>query len=352
MPSARELIVQSWASRGPLALALWPLSLVMGCLVGLRRTAYRWGLLHDQSPGLPVLVVGNRVVGGAGKTPTTVAIVQYLQHQGWTPGVLSRGYKQSASAAPLTLIDQASAHRLTAAEVGDEPLLIWRRTQAPLMVGRDRVAGGVELRKHHPQVDILICDDGLQHLRLKRQIEVVVFDERGAGNGWLLPAGPLRESIHAPAPSSLVAPPIVIYNASKASSVVPGYLGHRHLAPWKTLEQWWDNAPADPTAQPPQQGCWAVAGIAHPPKFFTQLQSLGWSTHPVACADHDPYTTLPWPLGITNVILTEKDAIKLSLDRVHRERPGTQVWVAALDFSPEPGFWQTLDHALKQLPTT
>lgn len=342
---------------------LWPVSILMGLLVGLRRLAYRSGLARAESPGLPVLVVGNRVVGGAGKTPTTIAIVQHLQAQGWRPGVLSRGYKRAADAEPFSLIDAASAARLSAADVGDEPLLIWRRTQVPVMVGRDRVAGGQALRQHHPDIDILVCDDGLQHLKLARQIEVVVFDERGSGNGWLLPAGPLREPIDVAGPASLVAAPIVLYNAAQATTPLPGHLAQRGMAPMQALGDWWTGAlsipPAQPgiqaegaptPSQPPSQGAWAIAGIAHPPKFFAQLQALGYNIHPVPCADHDPYDTLPWPDGILDVIVTEKDAVKLPPDRVRRERPATRVWVAALDFRLDTGFWQALDAALARLP--
>jgi tetraacyldisaccharide 4'-kinase len=333
-----------------LAILLWPVSALMGLLVGLRRLAYRFGLMRAESPGLPVLVVGNRVVGGAGKTPTTIAIVQHLQAQGWRPGVLSRGYKRASDAEPFTLIDASSATSLSAVDVGDEPLLIWRRTQAPVMVGRDRVVGGQVLRQRHPDIDILVCDDGLQHLKLARQIEVVVFDERGSGNGWLLPAGPLRESIHAAGPASLVAAPIVLYNAGHASTPLAGHLAQRSMASMQLLTDWWAGSGTHAPAQPPSQGAWAIAGIAHPPKFFAQLRALGYDVHPVPCADHDPYTVLPWPEGILDVIVTEKDAVKLPPDRVQRERPGTRVWVAALDFRPDNGFWQALDAALARLP--
>jgi tetraacyldisaccharide 4'-kinase len=350
MASITQRIVRSWSSRGTLPILLWPVSALMWMLVTLRRQAYRLGLLKAQSPGLPVLVVGNRIVGGAGKTPTTIAIVQHLLQLGWQPGVLTRGYKRAANAPPFTLIDQSSADRLSAADVGDEPLLIWRRTHAPVMVGRDRVAGGHALRQACPGVNILVCDDGLQHLRLARQIEVVVFDERGAGNGWLLPAGPMREPISPSAPESLVSPPIVLYNAAQPTTPLKGHLAHRGMSPMQALGEWWSGLSGDAGSQPPRDGAWAVAGIAHPPKFFAQLATMGFNTRPVACDDHDPYTTLPWPEGIAHVIVTEKDAVKMKPERVSQERPGTQVWVAALDFRPDTGFWQAIDSALARLP--
>ncbi|RZI79230.1 MAG: tetraacyldisaccharide 4'-kinase, partial [Rubrivivax sp.] len=171
------------------------------------------------------------------------------------------------------------------------------------------------------------------------------------GNGWLLPAGPLREPISPRPPDSLVAEPIVLYNAARATTPLPGHLAHRTMAPLRLLDQWWTGEqPAAAASQPPKQGAWAVAGIAHPPKFFAQLQALGFQVHPVACDDHDPYTTLPWPEGIADAIVTEKDAVKLLPARIRRERPTTRVWVAALDFTPDAGFWQMLDQALARLP--
>jgi len=352
MASITQRIVRSWSSRGALPVLLWPVSALMWLLVTLRRQAYQLGLMKAESPGLPVLVVGNRIVGGAGKTPATIAIVQYLQQGGWHPGVLTRGYKRAADAPPFTLINQSSADQLSAAEVGDEPLLIWRRTHVPVMVGRDRLAGGHALRQACPEVDILVCDDGLQHLRLARQIEVVVFDERGAGNGWLLPAGPLREPIAPTAPASLVAAPIVLYNAAQPTTSLKGHLAQRGMSPIQPLSQWWSGQTGDASQQPPRDGAWAVAGIAHPPKFFDQLAALGFNTHPVACDDHARYTALPWPEGIAHVIVTEKDAVKMRPERVRQERPGTQVWVAALDFRPDTSFWQAIDSALTRLPRT
>ena len=350
MTSITQRIVRSWASRGPLPWLLSPLAAVMALVVTLRRLAYRRGWMRIESTGLPVLVVGNRIAGGAGKTPATIAIVQHLQQRGWRPGVLTRGYKRAADAPAFTLIDAASAVLLSAADVGDEPLLIWRRTQVPVMVGRDRVAGARALRQAQPDVDILVCDDGLQHLRLQRQIEVVVFDERGAGNGWLLPAGPLREPLSAAPPDTLVAPPIVLYNAAQPSAPLAGHLAQRRLSAPQPLVQWWAGQPGSAHELPPREGAWAVAGIAHPPKFFAQLAALGFTTIDVACDDHESYTVLPWPQDVADVIVTEKDAVKMDPERLRHERPNTRVWVAALDFRPDTGFWQAVDSALARLP--
>ncbi len=340
---------RAWLSRGPLTWLLWPLSLLMTGLVWARRLAYHRAWVPSVKLPVPVIVVGNRVVGGAGKTPTTIALLQHLQATGWQPGVLSRGYKAHGPDGARVLIDAQTADHVSALETGDEPLLIWRRTGAPVMVGRDRVLGGQALLRAHPDIDVLVCDDGLQHLRLQRDIEVVVFDERGQGNGWLLPAGPLREPIDAPAPPGLRAPPIVIYNATRASTALPGHLARKGLAPLQALADWW-GTPTDQIHPPMPIGeVWAVAGIAHPQRFFDALASSGLVVRGVPLDDHADFSTLPWPVEARHVVVTEKDAIKLRPQRIQLERPGCQVWVAALDFRPDEAFWTALDVALSPL---
>lgn len=343
---------RAWLSRGPLVRLLWPLSLLMTGLVWARRLAYHQGWMRSVKLPVPVIVVGNRVVGGAGKTPTTIALLQRLQSTGWRPGVLSRGYKAQGADGASVLIDAQTAQHVNALETGDEPLLIWRRTGAPVMVGRDRVLGGQALLRKHPDINVLVCDDGLQHLRLQRDVEVVVFDERGQGNGWLLPAGPLREPIDAPAPPGLRAPPIVIYNAARTSTTLPGHLASKGLVPLQALSDWWGREPSDSQRKPPTQGrtVWAVAGIAHPQRFFDALASSGLVVQGVPLADHADFSTLPWPVEARDVVVTEKDAIKLRPERIQIERPGCQVWVAALDFQPDEAFWTALDAALSPWP--
>lgn len=342
---------RTWARRGLAARLLWPASALLLCLVTARRLAYRYGWLHAKRLPVPVLVIGNRIVGGAGKTPTTIALLQHLRQAGWHPGVLSRGYKaaQAQQGGPVRL-DAASAPALDASVTGDEPLLIWRRTGVPLMIGPDRVAAGEALLKTHPEIDILVCDDGLQHLKLHRDIEVVVFDERGAGNGWLMPAGPLREPWHVEPASALVAPPVVLYNAARASTPLPGHLARRTLGAPRALADWWAGVDGE-RLLPPQNGpVAALAGIAQPDRFFDALRGLGFAVTPIPLPDHASFDTLPWPAATPHLIVTEKDAVKLDPARVARARPHTQVWVAGLDFEPEPGFWQALDAALARLP--
>ena len=173
--------------RGWLASLLWPVSLVYGALIALRRGLYRWGLKQGHRVDVPVIVIGNVVVGGAGKTPTVIAVVNHLRAQGWRPGVVSRGHGRVSQHVVHVQADTALD------DSGDEPALIHLRTQVPVCVAASRVAAADALLAAHPEVDILVCDDGLQHLALHRDLQIVVFDDRGAGNGWLLPAGLLRE---------------------------------------------------------------------------------------------------------------------------------------------------------------
>lgn len=345
---------QAWLHKGPLAMSLLPLAWLMGALVALRRQAYRMGWLAGGKMPVPVVVVGNRIVGGAGKTPTTMALLAHLKAQGWRPGVLTRGYKAALPEGQQgLLIDADSASRLSARQTGDEPLLIWRRTGAPIMVNRDRAVGGLALLRAHPEVDILVCDDGLQHLRLQRDIEIIVFDGRGAGNGWLLPAGPLREPVDTPPTPGLCASPLVLYNAQRASTALPGHLATSTMAPLCALRDWWHGQQSSSKLNPSevsQAGVWAVAGIAHPQRFFDALRGQGFQITPLALPDHAELVDIPWPQEAREVIVTEKDAVKLDPDRLARERPGCRVWVAALDFHPQTSFWRELDAALAKLP--
>jgi tetraacyldisaccharide 4'-kinase len=176
-----------WYRLSALSLVLWPVSLVYRVLVALRRIAYRSGALQTVRLPVPVIVVGNIVAGGTGKTPLVVWLAAMLKKRGWKPGIVSRGYRGSA-AAPMEV-----AALSPPAVVGDEPILLARHSGCPVWIGRDRVRAASGLLAAHPECDVLILDDGLQHYHLARDIEIAVEDERGDGNGLLLPAGPLRE---------------------------------------------------------------------------------------------------------------------------------------------------------------
>ncbi|MGE8375416.1 MAG: tetraacyldisaccharide 4'-kinase, partial [Diaphorobacter nitroreducens] len=212
-----ERLRGAWQQRGALALALWPLSLLYGVLTALRRALYRTGLLRSERLPVPVIVVGNVIAGGAGKTPVTLAVVRHLQARGWRPGVISRGYGR-ATADCREVLPASSA-----AEVGDEPLLIARASGVPVFVARRRAQAGRALLAAHPATNILVCDDGLQHLALARDLEVCVFNDEGAGNGWLLPAGPLRE----PWPRAV---DLVLHAGSPPGGGAPQFALSRELA--------------------------------------------------------------------------------------------------------------------------
>jgi tetraacyldisaccharide 4'-kinase len=325
-----RVLQRAWQSRGALSTALLPASWLFGGVAATRRRLFARGVYEASHLPVPVVVVGNLVVGGAGKTPTAIAVVEILRAAGFTPGIVSRGYGRRADEVALVAADA------DAGEVGDEPLLLRRRTGVPVAVGADRVAAGHALLRSHPEVDIVVSDDGLQHLALARDVEVLVFDERGAGNGRLLPAGPLRE----PVPRSLAAGRIVLYNADAPTTPLPGHLARRTLAGVTPLAQWWKGEPASLEALSALRGreLLAVAGMARPSRFFSMLRASGLSIVERTLGDHADFATLPWPASATDVVLTEKDAVKLPPSRAL----GVRVWVARLDFVPEPAFGTAL----------
>lgn len=321
MPQAmgrlEAFLARHWWQARPTAVAwlLWPLSLLYRVLL----TMHRRTRSAPQALPVPVLVVGNHVIGGAGKTPAVMAMVQALKEAGHRPGVISRGHgRQGDGLHAVGRQDPASA-------AGDEPLLIQRRCGVPVWVGANRSDAARALCKAHPEVDVLVADDGLQHSALARSAELVVFDERGAGNGLLLPAGPLRN----PLPHVLPARCHVLYSAGQASTALPGVLAKRCITTAVPLAAWWagELTGAVPLAALQQRPLLAVAGIAAPEKFFAMLRDAGLRVVPCPLPDHHPYLTLPWASGTADVITTEKDAVKLD----PQAQGTTRVWVVPLD---------------------
>lgn len=332
-----QRLQRAWREGGALAQLLRPLGALYGLLSSAHAALYRWGWRHTESLPVPVIVVGNWIVGGAGKTPTTLALLQLLREQGIAAGVISRGYGRDESlSGPVHLVRRESRAR----EAGDEPLLIHLRSGAPVAVGRDRVAAARALLAAHPGLQLLISDDGLQHWRLPRALSVLVFDERGLGNGRLLPAGPLRQN--RPLSSE---PQIVLYNAPAPSTPLTGHLGRRRLAGAVRLQDWWQGQPASPQALQALRGreLLAAAGLAQPQRFFGMLREQGLQIRELALSDHHDFATLPWPADTPELLITEKDAVKLDPTRLG----ATQAWVVALDFRPDESFERAL---LAQLP--
>jgi len=253
-----------------------------------------------------------------------VQALKQLRRQGLSPGVVSRGYGRRVQA-PL-----AVERDMPAGQCGDEPLLLHLRSGAPVVVGADRPAAARELLRRHPLVDIIVSDDGLQHLRLARAAQLIVFDERGAGNGWLLPAGPLREPMTPRAPANSV----VLYNATQPTTAWPGGLAQRGLAGATSLAAWWAGEPASETTLAGLRGrpLLAAAGVARPQRFFSMLRDCGLSIQELALPDHHAFASLPWPADAPDVIVTEKDAVKLDPSA----QGTTRVWVATLDFRLDP----------------
>ncbi|MEO7150813.1 MAG: tetraacyldisaccharide 4'-kinase, partial [Burkholderiaceae bacterium] len=292
-----------WLRRGPWAWALRPFSALYAALVRLRAAVYDRGWARSHVLPVPVVVVGNLIAGGAGKTPTVMAIVAAQRACGRSPGVVSRGHGRRSDelvdVQPDTSVD----------DCGDEPLLMRLRTGVPVVVGRDRVAAARELLRRHPQVDLIVSDDGLQHRRLARQAEVIVFDERGVGNGWLLPAGPLREAM----PTHVSPRSLVLYNAPAPTTSLSGHLAQRRLAGALPMADWVTGAAASMPVLQALRGrrVVAAAGVARPGRFFGMLEAAGLQIDRLPLPDHHGYETLPWPHDTPDVVLTEKDAVKL-----------------------------------------
>lgn len=321
MPGHR--LTFAWQQRGWLAWLLWPLSVLYGLLVRLRKALYHLGWLSSERLPVPVLVVGNVVAGGAGKTPVVIAIVQRLQARGVHVGVISRGHGRRSQQCLEVFPDSAVE------DVGDEPALIQRRTRAPVFVATRRAQAGRALLDHYPQTQVLVSDDGLQHLQLQRDLEIGVFDDRGVGNGFLLPAGPLRE----PWPRTL---DLLLHTGQQPAFA--GFRARRSLASHALRADGSQVALLELKSGKPLL---AVAAIANPGAFFAMLRGQGLLlAATMALPDHDDFSH--WASkadGTCTVLCTEKDAIKL-----WAREPGALA--VPLDFEPEADFWQTLEQRL------
>lgn len=317
-----QVLLRAWTRRGLLARVLWPLSMMVRGLVAFRRLLYRMGVFATHRLPVPVVVVGNVVAGGAGKTPVTLALLEHLAARGLRAGVVSRGYGRSASGcAEVTMASSPG-------QAGDEPLLIARRARVPVFVGSDRAAAARALLDAHADVQVILSDDGLQHLALARDIEICVFDQRGTGNGWLLPAGPLRE----PWPR-----PVDLIVHSTSQPVFAGWRARRTLAR--------DAVRADgrTTALSALAGVplTAVAGIAQPAAFFAMLREQGLLLdEELALPDHADFSvTGPALRTAGTLVCTEKDAAKL-----WQHRP--DAWAVPLQVTLDEGLLRAFDALL------
>jgi len=291
-------LARCWYHGARAAWLFLPFSWLYGTVIFLRRQAYRLGLLRRHRLPVPVIVVGNLTVGGSGKTPLVIWLVEVLRQAGWRPGVISRGYGGSQRAVSPVRGDSHPER------VGDEPVLIARRCACPVWVGARRVEAAEALLSFHPEVDVLISDDGLQHLALQRDVEIVVVDgERGYGNQWLLPAGPLREPMR-----RLRSVTAEVVNGGSGSSPMgtpPRFrmklVGDRF---WKLR----DPAQSCPASAFLPKTVRAVAGIGNPGRFMAHLRGLGLDVEGTAFPDHHRFQPGDLPPG--TVLMTEKDAVK------------------------------------------
>jgi len=290
-----------------ISLLLWPAHRLVGAIAASRRGRIARGKAQPPAAGEPkVVVVGNLTAGGTGKTPLLIALAGALVARGWRPGVVSRGYLASGERAPPRTVAADSA----AAEVGDEPLLVARRTGLPVVVGRDRGAALARLIAEH-DCDVVLSDDGLQHVGLRRDIELAVFDARGTGNGRCLPAGPLRE----PLSGALLVDALVLNGATTPAPLAHSRLFRFEVAATEIVSldgarRWTPAAFAAETHGRPLD---AVAGIGSPQRFFDMLDALGIQARPHPLADHAPIDET-WLAGLPGalVVMTEKDAVKCS----------------------------------------
>lgn len=291
---------QVWLTRGPAALALLPLALLYGLLYALNRSLYRMGLRRVTHVAVPVVVVGNLVAGGGGKTPVVLALAQALQRAGFRLGVVSRGYGRAGTDCREVLAtDSPDA-------AGDEPLLLRQRLGVPVFVARRRANAARQLLHRYPDTDVILCDDGLQHFALHHDLSVCVLDDRGLGNGWLLPAGPLRER-GVTVDWALSTRPLAPTNALSARS--GSFVVTRRLA----VQAHGADGRKVPLANCTGQPAAAVAGIARPAAFFAMLRDAGIHiTHAVALPDHYNFDSWkPLPDMPKLLFCTEKDAQKL-----------------------------------------
>ncbi len=316
-----------WYRRSLWLWLLWPLSLLFCTLVFIRRTLYQLGLLQQARFDAPLIVVGNITVGGSGKTPLVTYLVELLRSRGYRPGVVSRGYGGRAEAWPHSVTEESRAEL-----VGDEALLLVRRCRCPMVVGPDRAAAVQQLLREH-EVDVVISDDGMQHYRMGRDIEIAVLDgERRLGNGLCLPAGPLREGR-----GRLKGVDFIVTNGEAQA----GEWAMR-LEPGEARTLTGDAS--RPLSEFAANTVHAVAGIGNPQRFFRTLRAAGLSVTEHPFPDHYPYAQGELDYGDGAVVMmTEKDAVK------YFDHAGAQHWYLPVTATLDNDFSRQLLERLENL---
>ena len=324
-----------WYSQNIVAWCLLPLSWLFCLIAILRKKLYQTGVLTSRKPAIPVIIIGNINVGGTGKTPLIIALCELLQQNKLRPGIVSRGYGGAISATH-DVSDTDSAH-----DVGDEPLLIHRRTLCPVVIGADRAAAADYLAQHH-SCDLILSDDGMQHYGLQRDAEIAVVDvSRMYGNGFCLPAGPLREPV-----SRLRAVDMVAYNNPAAADIHTLSASEKLQPAFYLAVTGVRNLLTDEVVSLDSfagQRAHAVAGIGQPQRFFASLRDAGINAIEHSFADHHAFCASDMQFGDDlPVLMTEKDAVKC------REFASSQYWAvmieARLNSPLEQQFLDILNH--------
>ena len=332
-----EQLQRGWRQPGWLNYAFLPLTFLYRLLHGLRYGCYKLGLCKRVRLQVPVIVVGGISVGGAGKTPLVIALARHYREAGMKPGIICRGYGGASRSWPM-----AVDHATDAGLVGDEAQLMFELSGVPVVAGPDRVRDGLMLVDKF-DCDLVISDDGFQHYRLQRDADVVVIDgEAGLGNGWCLPAGPLREP-----PSAVTRADAIVFNILESSLPVPvleerhppvfsvsvelGVPYNLHSGEKRALEEFSGNH------------AHAVAGLGNPARFFTQLESAGVIVNKRAFADHHPFVESDFTgMEDAPILMTEKDGIKC------RDMKAAQnMWAVPATVKPEPGLLKILNSKLE-----
>jgi tetraacyldisaccharide 4'-kinase len=313
-------VERNWQRKTPLALALYPASLLFRAVVSLRRAGYAAGVLRAMRLPVPVIIVGNVSVGGTGKTPLVLWLAALLRRHGYTPGIVSRGYG-ARHREPHPVSPASDPIRF-----GDEPVLLAQRGASPVWIGVDRAAAARAMLDAHPSCNIVLSDDGLQHYRLRRDFEIAVVDgARGLGNGYMLPAGPLRE----PA-SRLKKVDAVVVNGRSTTTPAASTLFAMHLE-GRTFRNLLNPEHTVGAGHFHGQRVVAIAGTGHPARFFAHLNALGMSFRAQPYPDHHVY--VPSELCSADadaIVMTEKDAVKCAAFASEKH------WVLPVDAVPDP----------------
>lgn len=290
----KESLLKSWQKPNVLTGVLKPFSHFYGGAFALRKKAFQKGFFDSYRAPVPVIVVGNLTVGGTGKTPLVIYLVEQLRSQGLKPGVISRGYSGEAPDYPFEVTVGSDVEHS-----GDEPALIVKRTSVPMMVGPDRKASIEALLNKH-EIDVIVSDDGLQHLALQRDIEICIVDDTSSQkNEYLLPAGPYREPL-----TRLLSVDFIVRHGGDVGNADNQFSMNLQAGEPLSVNPEFD------IEFPSNQSFHAVAGIGNPQRFFDTCSSLGYEFKTHSFADHHHFSVSDIDFGFESVLMTEKDAVK------------------------------------------